>query len=224
MKVNIIFITILVLSVVTFSCKDDNTPPTAPSYYYGDSHACVELMPTLIWNPSIDADNNSIEYTLMMGKTEGTLSVIASKILLHSYTFRTPLEANTTYFWQVMASDGEEEVFGDIWNFSTVIDPIEIVGPTAAKLNIPEVMSFASDGNAYSVFFSWTASEPADNVTYTLCIDPLGDNQANPHKVEGIVNPQILIDLPGGSWEWYVEVVDDKGNVTKSHKLVLALE
>ncbi|HHX59802.1 MAG TPA: hypothetical protein GX707_03545 [Epulopiscium sp.] len=224
MKPNLIHVAILALSIVLFSCKEDNTPPSAPTYSYGDSHDCVDLVPTLRWNPSTDAENNKIDYTLLLGKTEDNLDEIATNISTSYYTLKKALEDNTKYVWQVIASDGKDETPSEKWSFSTRVNPLVIIGPTSVILDTPEIGGFIFDVNAYTVAFSWIASEDQNNVTYTIYIDPLNGNQANTVKVEDMLNTHAQIILPLGSWEWYIVAIDIKGNTTKSNILKLTLE
>jgi hypothetical protein len=63
----------------------------------------VSLTPTLQWEPSIDPEGGSIQYTVRVTTNEGMSKV--TTVVQTSYSLTTPLQPSTTYYWQVEARD-----------------------------------------------------------------------------------------------------------------------
>lgn len=96
-----------------------NHYPTAPvPVRPADGATDIYLIPTFQWERSSDEDYDRLQYSIELsvngtewtsyGKTEGL-----------SITLDKPLEANTAYFWRIVASDGIDEVPGKIHTFTT---------------------------------------------------------------------------------------------------------
>ena|GEM_PF-3345878 len=63
----------------------------------------VSLTPTLQWEPSLDPEGGSIQYTVRLSAGQGGAKV--TTVSQNFYTLTTPLQSSTTYYWQVEAQD-----------------------------------------------------------------------------------------------------------------------
>ncbi len=82
-----------------------NVAPAAFTLLGPVDETVTTLTPELSWNASSDMDEGDmISYELSLGTTPDNLSVMYSGDGL-SYTLAEPLTDNTTYYWQVEASD-----------------------------------------------------------------------------------------------------------------------
>jgi hypothetical protein len=85
---------------------------------------------TLSW-VSTDANCDQITYNIAFGTV--------SPPPLINYGLTTPvhdpgvLNSASTYYWQVIAYDGEYQIIGPVWSFSTVDDLNKIFLPLATK-------------------------------------------------------------------------------------------
>ncbi len=97
----------------------DNTaplPPFDPQPLNGTTN--LEINPTLSWSAS-DPDGDALTFEVLLFNSDQTL---AQTIVTGATdtTFRlSDLDYGSTYFWQVIADDGKEAVFGEVWSFST---------------------------------------------------------------------------------------------------------
>ncbi|HOK88320.1 MAG TPA: hypothetical protein PK404_05755 [Fervidobacterium sp.] len=99
-----------------------NNPPTAPSNPSpANGTTDVSLTPTLSWQASNDQDNDSLIYDVYFGMSADALNKIATNLPSTSYTLSTALEYKTTYFWKVVAKDGNGGITeSPVWKFTTI--------------------------------------------------------------------------------------------------------
>jgi len=92
-------------------------PPTNPSPEDGESS--VSINANLSWECS-DPDDEQLTYDVYFGTdpTPDTGELISNNQSNYSYDL-DELDYETTYYWKIVASDGEEETEGDIWDFTT---------------------------------------------------------------------------------------------------------
>jgi uncharacterized repeat protein (TIGR01451 family) len=92
------------------------------------------LTTTLTWAPSTDLNCDPVTYTIYFGSDNPPKS---------HFELTTPsfdpggLELDTTYYWYIIASDGQSRKVGPLWRFSTIPEaPVElnrIFMPLASK-------------------------------------------------------------------------------------------
>ncbi len=106
----------------TTSITAGNTPPVAPNRPFPvDAAVQVDVAsPMLQWS-SGDVDGDPLTYEIHLG-TSSNPSVVASGIG-PAYTPPT-LSYQTTYHWQVIASDGKATTAGPVWTFRTGANPV----------------------------------------------------------------------------------------------------
>lgn len=103
-----------------------NEEPTLPTLISPPLAVVLEGIDplTLTWQ-STDPDNDAITYDLRIYSEDITMDeLVLSASEDTSYVFDR-LQYGTTYFWQVIASDGiNQEVFGEVWYFQTPPTPL----------------------------------------------------------------------------------------------------
>lgn len=96
----------------------DNAPPGFPSNPSPmDGTIGQPITTTLSWSPSIDLNCDDLTYDLALD-TNPTPSVVATGLSTPGFD-PGPLLPGTTYYWQVIVSDGLVEVPGPVWRFTT---------------------------------------------------------------------------------------------------------
>ncbi len=101
---------------------DVNRPPSIP--FDPVPKMAETIVPTntsLSWSCE-DLDGDSLLYDVYLGKTPNPV-LVASGVSGETYT-PVHLEEGTHYYWKVVASDGEDETEGPIWEFTTVVPPV----------------------------------------------------------------------------------------------------
>jgi len=76
----------------------------------------VNINPTLSWTCS-DPDNDALTYDVYFG-TSSNPPLKASGITSTRYNPGT-LSYSTTYYWKIIASDGQATTSGPVWHFTT---------------------------------------------------------------------------------------------------------
>ena len=96
-----------------------NDTPQKPVLVSPENKAILETLKlTFSWNPAEDIDRDTILYTFhLYNENIDTIIDNVSKARLR-FDAREILENNATYNWQVIASDGQEEVESDIFSFT----------------------------------------------------------------------------------------------------------
>lgn len=110
------FITMILLVLMT-GC-DYNNPPGVPLLVSPDDNATnVSVGTQLSWQATVDPDGDAITYDVYLSTNS------APSILVNSgqtTTFSPTLSTNTTYYWQVIANDGNGGTTeSDVWSFTT---------------------------------------------------------------------------------------------------------
>jgi len=97
---------------------DSQTPdaPFDPTPASGSIDQPVDL--TLFWS-SFDLDGDALLFDVILYNSDQTQSMTLASAVPDSM-LEVTLEYNTTYFWQVSASDGfNDPVFSEVWSFTT---------------------------------------------------------------------------------------------------------
>ncbi|MEA2054029.1 MAG: hypothetical protein U9O96_02765, partial [Candidatus Thermoplasmatota archaeon] len=94
-----------------------NSPLNAPfNPYLSNGATDVSINPTLSWQCS-DPDNDALIYDVYFG-TSSNPPLKASGITSTTYNPGT-LNYDTTYYWKVVANDGQVTTTGQTWHFTT---------------------------------------------------------------------------------------------------------
>lgn len=214
MKLRIITIILSTVLFILGGCdkEDSNKPPEKPVPSNGESYSCEVLRPTLSWSSS-DEDLDELSFTLKFGESPNSLIEIASNLYSSKYTFDTELSASTKYYWQIIVSDGKSETSGDIWDFSTVGDPIESKVPSTPYLVYPK-----NDMQSGNILFSWEEvkdDKGSENITYILNINE------TEYEITGAISKTI--NVVAGQCLWYVIAVDEDGNEAESEHIEITI-
>ena len=125
-KIKILLISLIMLSFIFLSCSKDSTgpgnaEPGIPSNPNpGDNATDVSVTPILSWE-CIDPENDTLTYDVYFGNdsTPDSGEIVSEGQSSTDYDPGTLIEAST-FFWKIIASDGETETEGNVWNFRTV--------------------------------------------------------------------------------------------------------
>lgn len=144
-------------SVAINKAAAENHAPSKPTNL-SPTGTGVARTPTFSWTASTDADNDQIKYTVQYSKNNSTWTSL-NPTTSTSITASSALDANTTYYWKVVADDsynGKTE--SDVVNFTTTntktsYDDLEVaVYQTATSGAKPVVLIFTGDGYTKDMF------------------------------------------------------------------------
>jgi len=129
--------TLLALMVVSvFSCsKDDDSPNPgnqAPESFnlitVADGSSNVDLKPTFSWEPAIDPDGDAVSYDVYLDTENPPTTAVASGLGDITYTPQDNLNPDETYYWAVVAKDGNQgETLSNVASFTTEEQTVGIV-------------------------------------------------------------------------------------------------
>lgn len=127
-----------------------------------------------------DLDGDTMTYYFYFGTNQNSLEEKANTTS-KEYTYGVTLEEGTTYYWKVKASDGTDEVFSDIYSFTTKgfrnggqKEKIDVGYPIRKGLAISEngYMFFTSDyGENEGKLYVYSAVEPGGTPIDETIID-----------------------------------------------------
>ena len=130
--------------VSVFSCsKDDDSPNPdnhAPESFnlitVPDGTTDVDLNPTFSWEPAIDPDGDAVSYDVYLGTENPPITAVASGLSDITYTPQENLNPGTTYYWAVMAKDGNQgETLSNVATFTTLEQQPIVLSCNAFKSN-----------------------------------------------------------------------------------------
>lgn len=108
------FILIFFSSIAIIGCSTDDGAPSnrAPGGFdlieVADGATGVSLKPTLSWSEAVDPDGDVVLYDLYLGTSNPPAVLLASNLTQTSFTLSTALAADTVYYWQIVAKDGND--------------------------------------------------------------------------------------------------------------------
>tara|TARA_R110000751_G_scaffold14621_2_gene47252 strand:- start:149972 stop:150682 length:711 start_codon:yes stop_codon:yes gene_type:complete len=181
---NKIFKLIPVLAITAFfsascsSSSDDgggtapavpNTAPTAVSnlVYPSSDLLCIDSNITFEWAAATDVDNDVLEYTIKIATDRDQTNIVAQQTTTNT-SITIQLGAGTAYYWNVMASDGEDNAAASpTLAFYTEGNGVANYAPFTAALNAPALDAFVAAG---TTTLDWTGSDvdAGDTLTYDL--------------------------------------------------------
>tara|TARA_R110000823_G_scaffold288701_1_gene406891 strand:+ start:42899 stop:44389 length:1491 start_codon:yes stop_codon:yes gene_type:complete len=175
-------LTLLVISV--FSCsKDDDSPNPgnqAPSSFnlitVPDGTTDVDLKPTFTWEPAIDPDGDAVSYDVYLDTENPPTTAVASGLSDITYMPQDNLNPDDTYYWAVMAKDGNQgETLSNVASFTTK----EEIAPIVLDCN-----SFQSNNNDAILLLE----NRIDGVDYIIdCVIPV--------EIDLTIEPGVVIEF-----------------------------
>lgn len=153
----------------TFDTEDaPNNPPSVPSNP-NPSVASKDqpVSGTLSWSCS-DPEGDDISYNVYVGKSTSSMNLYKT---VYKTSCSYSLDPATTYYWYVVASDGQQSTTGPTWNFKTKSN---LSAPTN-----PYPANYATDV-PINITFSWSSSNTGNNIKYNVY---LGTSSVNPIKI-----------------------------------------
>lgn len=102
----------------------DNTPPTqpnAPDPATGSEEVDNDII--LSWSAADSDNNDELRYDVFLYNSDETESVQVLDNSLETSVQLTNLRYGMTYFWQVVADDGQERVNSPVWSFKVKAFP-----------------------------------------------------------------------------------------------------
>ncbi|MEL7021316.1 MAG: carboxypeptidase-like regulatory domain-containing protein [Bacteroidota bacterium] len=102
----------------------DNTPPLSPNTPQpsdGTTTTGVEVV--LRWEASDSDNDDELRYDVLLYRSSSVARTLVAERVADNNVTVSDLAYGETYFWQVIATDGQDEVNGPIWSFQTPIFP-----------------------------------------------------------------------------------------------------
>lgn len=172
---------------------------------------------TLTWEGE-DEDDDDLTYDLYFGTDDPPLTVVVegSDAVFHDVY---DLEDGTTYYWQVVVSDGTNTTESEVWSFTVEI-PDDNTVPEIMLLSPIDGVILPTDG----VSMVWRGEDDDDDdLTYDVY---LGSDQANltlisANQTNSFYQPIGLIE--GSSYYWKI-VVQDGSTGTPSDVWMFGIE
>ena len=124
-----------------FSISKSNSSPYMPYNPIPSNQGYVGTSVTLIWSGGDQDTGDTVSYDIYMGIVNPPVTIVASGLTSNSHSL-SDLSTGQTYYWQVVASDGQTSTIGPIWTFTTG-DTTQINAPT--NLNSVHLSSSAID-------------------------------------------------------------------------------
>ena len=164
----ILFVLVVALFLM-IGCSDKSTEPDneAPGIPFNpvpaDSLLNVSVNAGLSWS-CIDSDGDELSYDVYFGTI--TDSFLVSTGQSDSTYIAGVMNYETTYYWKIVASDGEYETISPVWTFSTESEEIENQPPDLPSS--PNPVDEAED-IIINPTLSWTCTDPeSDSLTYDV--------------------------------------------------------
>lgn len=135
-------------------------PPADPSPVNGVAQ--VSLTPLLSWRGGDANLDDTLTFDVYLDTSSPPQQLVSSNQPETSYIPVTPLSYFTTYYWKVVAKDGNgAQTAGPVWSFTTISGPPQFVDFSPAA---------GATGVGRTPTLSWTAidPDPGDTLTYAV--------------------------------------------------------
>ncbi len=218
-----IYITLIITGSILFTACDDSVsgigsgttnivPTRAVSIYPTQNQLCTENTIDFQWNASKDANGDDIEYTLRIYTDFPSLETYENVITTTDLSHTVTLEKGKAYYWEVIASDGEGEMNGDLRQFYTESDAIVNYVPFSAEVISPETLSEIDPG---STVLEWSCTDLDDDpLTYNVYFGT--DETALEMVAEAISETSFEVTTEAETqYYWSVTAQDPSGTATK---------
>lgn len=209
------------LFALLVSCEKSETPnlaPNKPDNMIPLNHAtCKSFRPSLSWNAT-DPEKDRLTYTVWLGTTEENLTIQKSDLEDPYYTIEEALAPSTKYYWQIEVHDGTSSIKGEVMSFGT-----EGTGVSGDLPSIPKALTPIKDIAAGNIEFSWEASTKGEGeIVYLLYTKRSGDTDFTLVKGD-IATTSYHHEMEAGTWSWYLEAKDSRGQVSQGQIVHITL-
>lgn len=172
----------------------------------------VSQTPTLTWQAVTDPDGDNIVYDVYCGTEAIPVNKVSSDLAEVSYTCSENLNANTKYYWKVVAKDANGGSGSSAVNYFTTLNN----SPHAFNLSLPENNSTNAELN---VSLSWEASTDPDQdpVVYDVYFGTESEPVTKVSTGQSEITYTPSSDLNQNTkYYWKVVAKDDKGGEISS--------
>lgn len=187
-----------------------NTAPTAVSnlVYPSSDLLCIDSNITFEWAAATDVDNDVLEYTIRVATDRDQTNIIAQQTTTNT-SITIQLGAGTAYYWNVTASDGEDNAAASsTLAFYTEGNGVSNYAPFTAALNAPAVDALVDAG---TTTLDWTGSDVdvADTLTYDLYFGTTSSPAISQSDLT--VSTFDVTTVAGTTYYWRVDTKDNNG-------------
>lgn len=189
-----------------------NVAPSVPLLAYPANELfCTEFELEFTWQPSSDADGDSVTYTLQIASDQQFATIIEERTVVTTSEI-VLLEKGRTLYWRVRANDDQSNTsqFATPWKFYTIAEPAENYLPSLPELLQP-FMGATVSGSVAGL--SWEVDDiDDDSLSYNLyfgrTVDP-------PLFLEGLdTNSYDAAIEPNTTYYWKIVASDGQGGVS----------
>jgi hypothetical protein len=150
------------ISLAAAGGPSNQAPNTPGSPSPADAATGIATNATLSWSGGDPDAGDSVTYTVAFGDVNPP-PVVDSSVTITSYNPGT-LNASTTYYWVITATDGMSTTAGPLWSFTTASGGTGNQPPTLPTNPTP---ADGATGVSTAVLLSWTGStDPDGNPLY----------------------------------------------------------
>jgi hypothetical protein len=193
----------------------ENTAPSVPSLVAPVNNLlCIDNAVAFQWNASSDPDSDMVTYQIEISK-DNQFAQIAYTNSSNTASKTVSLEKGVRYYWRVKAIDSKNlsSNYSAVFQFYTEGVGLTNHLPFAPSLVTPALSSVVGTN---SVILEWIASDVdvSDVLTYNVYF-----GTTNPPTTKVSSNQSLKTYTQSvnsaGTYYWSVEVIDNKGGVTK---------
>ncbi|MEN8882258.1 MAG: hypothetical protein ABF263_08020 [Polaribacter sp.] len=190
--------------------EPENLPPTVVSLIFpAQDQLCIDNTIAFNWSDATDPEEEEVEYRITIAKDRQLTDVVETRSLSASQLTLT-LEKATAYYWQVTASDENNNTSAPtaVSAFYTKGEATTNYAPFMADLQTPENNATVNSG---SVSLTWQASDvnTDDSLTYEVFF---GENTTLTLLESALTTQTYDVTVESGkTYSWQINVIDDKG-------------
>jgi hypothetical protein len=195
-------------AIFQFSTK--LSPPEKPALVYPANNSAEEdTTLTLQWDYSGEYQD-SLFFAIVLDTSETPITMIAPKVNEDHYNLKD-LKFNSTYYWQVVANNGTDSTWSDIYQFTTKAPP-----------NVPPRISLSSPADNASnqpiaLRLHWSAvDDDGDDLQFDVYLDSI-----NPPttliRQKTLADTANLVNLNSGQHYFWQVIAFDSEDSTNSN-------
>jgi hypothetical protein len=117
----------------------------------------VSLSPYLTWIPVKTEPDQVVRYNVYLDRESDPATIVA-RGLSNTFVKITNLEDGATYYWQVVALTGGNEIEGPVWSFTTLTSPGDNTPP--AMPSRPDPQHQATGVSVSNFVLRWSGGDP----------------------------------------------------------------